>query len=79
MLLQDKVIIVTGAGGGIGEGIAQVCTREGAQVVVADIRGEAVQQVATALGDRALAVTANDEQLHCLVTATVDRFGSIDR
>jgi NAD(P)-dependent dehydrogenase (short-subunit alcohol dehydrogenase family) len=45
MLLQDKVIIVTGAGGGIGEGIAQVCTREGAQVVVANIRAEAAQQV----------------------------------
>lgn len=81
MLLQDKVIIVTGAGGGIGEGIAQVCIREGAWVVVADIRGEAAQQVATALGDRALAVTCNvadDEQLRRLVTVTVDRFGRID-
>jgi NAD(P)-dependent dehydrogenase (short-subunit alcohol dehydrogenase family) len=81
MLLQNKVIIVTGAGGGIGEGIAQVCTREGARVVVADIRGEAAQQVATALGDRALAVTCNvadNEQLHHLVAATVDRFGRVD-
>ena len=34
-----KSIIVTGAGGGLGEGIARVCHREGARVVIADIRG----------------------------------------
>ena len=33
MLLHEKVIIVTGAGGGLGEGIARVCHREGARVV----------------------------------------------
>lgn len=49
MLLQDKVIIVTSAGGGIRQGIAQVCTCEGAQVVVADIRAEAAQQVLSTL------------------------------
>ncbi len=81
MLLNDKVIIVTGAGGGIGEGIAQVCVREGAKVVIADIRGDAAQAVATDLGDRAYAVTCNvasDEQLQELVASTVAHFGRID-
>lgn len=81
MLLQDKVIIVTGAGGGIGEGIAQVCVREGANVVIADIRGAAAQQVAAALGPQAFAVTCNvadDEQLNQLVAATMTHFGRID-
>ena len=46
MLLRDKVVIVTGAGGGLGAGIARVCAREGAKVVVADIRGEWAMEVA---------------------------------
>ena len=37
--LQDKVIIVTGAGRGIGRGIAQLCAAEGAKVVVNDPGG----------------------------------------
>ena len=34
MRVQDKSIIVTGAGGGIGEGIARRLAEEGAQVIV---------------------------------------------
>ncbi|HRW04300.1 MAG TPA: SDR family oxidoreductase [Caldilineaceae bacterium] len=81
MLLENKTIIITGAGGGIGEGIAQVAVREGANVVVADIRGAAAQQVAAALGNQAHAVTcdvADDQQLAALVTAAAARFGRID-
>ena len=37
MMLQDKVIVVTGAGGGIGRDIALACALEGARVVVNDI------------------------------------------
>lgn len=81
MLLQDKCIIVTGAGGGLGEGIARVCHREGANMVIADIRGEAAEHVAQSLGEKALAITcnvANDDQLRQLVSATITKFGRID-
>ena len=54
---KDKTIIITGAGGGLGAGIARVCHREGANVVIADIRGDAAQTVAQSLGDNALAVS----------------------
>ena len=40
-LLQDKVIVVTGAGGGVGAGIARLCARHGALVVVNDLGGSA--------------------------------------
>lgn len=81
MQLKDKVIIITGAGGGLGEAIARVCHREGAKVVIADIRGEAAKQVAASLVRRSMAVTCDvrdDAQLEALVDATVEKFGRID-
>ena len=38
-LLQDKVVIVTGAGRGIGRGIALMAAANGAKVVVNDLGG----------------------------------------
>jgi NAD(P)-dependent dehydrogenase (short-subunit alcohol dehydrogenase family) len=81
MLLTNKTIIITGAGGGIGEGIARVAVREGAQVVIADIRADAAAQVAASLGPPAHAVAcdvADDVQLAKLIEAAVARFGRLD-
>jgi NAD(P)-dependent dehydrogenase (short-subunit alcohol dehydrogenase family) len=81
MLLAQKTIIVTGAAGGLGEGIARVCYREGAQVVICDVREGAAREVAQALGSRAQAVgcdVSDDADLERLVEATVTRFGRID-
>ena len=79
-MLQDKVVIVTGAGGGLGAGIARVCAREGATVVVADIRGEAARAVADTLpGARAVECDLrDDEALAALVAGTVADCGRID-
>lgn len=41
MMLQDKVAVVTGAGGGIGRGIALLLAKEGTKVVVNDVGGSA--------------------------------------
>ena len=38
-LLQDKVVVVTGAGRGIGRGIALMASAHGAKVVVNDLGG----------------------------------------
>jgi NAD(P)-dependent dehydrogenase (short-subunit alcohol dehydrogenase family) len=80
MLLRDKVVIVTGAGGGLGAGIARVCAREGAKVVVADIRGDAAMEVAARLdGARGVACDLRDDAaLESLVADTVEAFGRID-
>ena len=43
---KEKVAIVTGAGGGIGQAYAEALAREGAAVVVADINTEGAQKVA---------------------------------
>ena len=80
-MLTDKVIIVTGGGGGIGEGIAHVCIDNGAKVVIGERNDESGQRVAKELGENALAIAcdvSNDEDLDRLIEFTVASFGRID-
>lgn len=81
MKLKDKVAIVTGAGGGYGEGIARYFAEQGAKVVVADIRGDAAARVASDIGEAALAVTADvtsSASTRAMIDAAVARFGRLD-
>jgi NAD(P)-dependent dehydrogenase (short-subunit alcohol dehydrogenase family) len=50
MLLEGKLALVTGAGSGIGEGIARAMAENGAQVIVTDVNPEGAARVATAIG-----------------------------
>jgi len=80
-LLEQKIAIVTGAGGGFGKGIAEAYVREGARVVVADIDAAAAAAVATALGVAASAFTcdvARRQDVDALVAHTVATFGIPD-
>ena len=57
--LENKIAVITGAGSGIGEGIARAASGAGMKVVVADIDVEKAQAVATDLvaqGGQAIAV-----------------------
>lgn len=81
MKLRDKVAIVTGAGGGYGEGIAHHFAEQGASVVVADIRAEAAEKVAAAIGDKALACAvdvADSAATQAMIAAALERFGRLD-
>jgi len=84
MKLAGKVAIVTGAGQGIGEGIARVLAREGARVVVADINERNARSVADALradGLEAAAVrvdVADEESVKNMVNFTLSQFGVPD-
>jgi 3-oxoacyl-[acyl-carrier protein] reductase len=81
--LKDKVAIVTGAGQGIGRGIALSLAKEGAKVVVADItdkRFEVVKEI-EALGSQALAVkcdVSNREDVASMVKETLNKFRRVD-
>lgn len=79
--LKNKIAIVTGSGGGFGEGIAQAYVNEGARVVVADINAEAAKRVAGALGANASAFTCDvtrADQVQALVAHCVSTFGIPD-
>lgn len=84
MRLKDKSIIVTGAGGGIGEGIARRLAQEGAQLVVNDINTAAGERVAaeiTAAGGAAVFAAGDvtrTKDVKALVDAAVKRFGRLD-
>ena len=79
MRLAGKVAIVTGAGGGFGEGIAKRFLEEGARVAVVDLRGAAAEQVAHGLGKEAIALQADvgaSEDVARVVRETTARLGT---
>ncbi len=82
--LEDQVAIVTGAGAGIGRGIAELFAQAGASVVVSDLKEETARTVVADgikdKGGKALAVACdvtNDQALENLVKATLASFGKI--
>jgi len=78
--LDGKVAIVTGAGQGIGRGVALALAKEGASVILADIQEGACQQTANdirAIGAHALPVTCDvsrRDQVKAVVAAAVEEF-----
>jgi len=84
MRLKNKSIIVTGAGGGIGEGIARRLAAEGAQLIVNDINstlGEKVVADIVAAGGKASFFKADvtkTTEMKALVHAAVQRHGKLD-
>jgi NAD(P)-dependent dehydrogenase (short-subunit alcohol dehydrogenase family) len=82
--LAEKVAIITGSGRGIGRAIALGFAREGARIVVADVRQALAESTAAEIrgfGTEALPVVVDvtrDADLDDLVHATVEHFGRID-
>ncbi|WP_310961195.1 SDR family NAD(P)-dependent oxidoreductase [Nocardioides terrisoli] len=79
--LDSRIAIVTGAGQGIGAGIATKLAAEGATVVVADINEETAQATAAALGDGSIGVRADvtdRPSVDALVEQVVSTLGRVD-
>ena len=84
-LLEKKIAIVTGAGQGIGKGIAIEFAREGANVVIADLNEENAKQVSKDLTDqfkvKAVPVkvdVSQSAQIDAMVALAMKEFGRID-
>lgn len=82
MRLKDKVVIITGAAQGLGAAFAVGFAKEGASIVIGDIRDgkETVDAVEKSGGKAIYVKTDATKQGQCdaLAKAAMDRFGSID-
>jgi len=84
MRLKDKVAIITGSAGGMGQSAAELFAREGASIVVTDIAYDAGEETARKIrdmGGRAIFVTANvakENDVKNMVGSAIDAFGHVD-
>ena len=84
-LLENKVAIVTGGGAGIGNAVASEFAKEGARVVIAELREEKGKETAESIrkltGAQVLAVRTDvriEDDVKRVVAETVKAFGRID-
>ncbi|WP_336142576.1 SDR family oxidoreductase [Acinetobacter sp. 102] len=83
-LLQDKKVLVTGAARGLGRDFAQAIAEAGAQVVMADILTDLVQEEAATLQAQGLKVDAvnidlaNADSIQQAVQQAAERMGGMD-
>ena len=84
MSFTNKVVVITGAGQGIGEGYAKRCAAEGMKVVVAELNSEQGERVVAEIreqGGDALFVrtdVGNEESCIACANAAKEAFGQID-
>ncbi|MFJ1894631.1 SDR family NAD(P)-dependent oxidoreductase [Streptomyces sp. NPDC088115] len=82
--LHDKVAVITGAGSGIGRSAAELMSKEGARVVVADHDTRAAEETAaliSAAGGRALPLTVDvmeEDSIADMISATVNEYGALN-
>lgn len=84
MELENKVVIITGAGSGIGAATASLFAEHGAKVIVSDLNMESAQVVVDGIkkaGGTSIAVQANVtkfEEVEALVSKGVNEYGQLD-
>ncbi|HCH20709.1 MAG TPA: short chain dehydrogenase [Cellvibrionales bacterium] len=84
MNFTGKTIIITGSGGGIGEGYAKACAEKGMNVVIAELNSDAGNRVADAInqnGGNALFVqtdVSDEASAKTCADKTVEVFGEIN-
>jgi 3-oxoacyl-[acyl-carrier protein] reductase len=82
--LNDRIILVTGAGRGIGAGIALAFAQEGARVILNDVNQEHIEEHARkikregGLGEAVVADISHRHSVQRMVDSIVDRYGRLD-
>lgn len=84
MRLLNKVALITGAGSGIGEAMAKMFSKEGAQIIASDIDAAALDRVVMEInqkGGTAIGIKADiskTDEVDYLVDSGVKAFGKLD-
>jgi NAD(P)-dependent dehydrogenase (short-subunit alcohol dehydrogenase family) len=81
MEFQDRTVVITGAAGNLGRAVADAFAARGANLVLVDLKNEALQRVFGAGDSRRLLAAANlldQAQLDAMAMQAVERFGRID-
>ena len=80
MELNDKVAVITGGSGGIGQAMARAFLDQGARaIVIADLDEESVRTSAADFGCDGLVCDVTDEEdVKKLVDFTLDKYGRVD-
>ena len=80
--LKNKIVIITGGAGGIGQATAKLFTAEGAQVLLVDLEEAGLQRAVQAVGSDVasfkVADTSQPEQVQNYINTAVERYGRID-
>lgn len=78
-LFKDRVVLITGAAGGVGGATAELLGSLGASLALTDVRAEAVAEKASALGGFAVAADVSSvADCQRVIEATLARFGRLD-
>ena len=76
--LHDKVALITGAAGGLGDKIARTLHKQGATLALTDMRAEPMEKLKAELGDRVEVFTANltnPDEVKSLVSQVEEELG----
>ncbi|KIH70709.1 SDR family NAD(P)-dependent oxidoreductase [Salinicoccus roseus] len=80
--MKEKVVLITGGAGGIGQASAKEFLDHGAKVILVDLNEEALQSAKSNLRSENIhlikADVTNEEDVESYVKETVERFGKID-
>lgn len=83
-MFENKVVLITGAGSGIGRAAARLFAHHGARVALSDIGLPSVEETAAMIADEggdAIAIAcdvADRAAVEAMVTRTVDHYGGLD-